>query len=91
MQFKLAVCLAGLSGLLVSAATAPDISQPPSGNPIGHPELGELIPAGESYNITWTPTIGGKFLFLPSPLFPGETNCLPPQLLTPVSKTKQHP
>jgi len=40
----------------VSALTPANTANPPSGNPIGHPGLGELIPAGKSFEITWTPT-----------------------------------
>jgi Ser-Thr-rich glycosyl-phosphatidyl-inositol-anchored membrane family len=45
------------------AAIAYAYTQPaganPSGNPIIHPGLGELIPAGTTYDITWTPTTQG--------------------------------
>lgn len=40
----------------VSALTPANTANPPSGNPIGHPGLDELIPAGQSFTITWTPT-----------------------------------
>jgi hypothetical protein len=59
MQFTLATCLTAFAAL-ASAYTPANTAQPPSGNPIGHPELGELIPAGQSYTITWSPTSGGK-------------------------------
>lgn len=76
MQFTLTTCLAALVAL-ASAYTPADTTQPPSGNPLGHPGLGELIPAGKTYTITWTPDIGGKTnppsalssLSLPFPFF----------------------
>jgi Ser-Thr-rich glycosyl-phosphatidyl-inositol-anchored membrane family len=48
MQFTLATCLTALAAL-ATAYTPANTAQPPSGNPIGHPEIGELIPAGQSY------------------------------------------
>lgn len=59
MQFTLAVCLTALAAL-TSAYTPANTAQPPSGNPIGHPELGELITAGQAYTITWAPDTGGE-------------------------------
>ena len=59
MQFTLATCFTALAAL-ASAYTPANTAQPPSGNSIGHPELGELIPAGQTYTITWSPDNGGK-------------------------------
>lgn len=59
MQFTFAACLTALVAL-ASAQTPANTAQPPSGNPIGHPELGELLPAGQSFTITWAPDTGGK-------------------------------
>ena len=47
---------------IASALTAP-ASGDPSGNPFIHPGLNELIPAGTTYAITWTPTTQGEFIF----------------------------
>jgi hypothetical protein len=51
--------MAGLAAV-ASAVTTP-ASGPPSGNAIIHPGLNELIPAGTTYTITWTPTTPGAF------------------------------
>ena len=59
MQFTISTFLAAVAAL-ASAYTPANTAQPPSGNPIGHPEIGELIPAGQAYTITWTPDTGGK-------------------------------
>ncbi|KLJ12756.1 lysophospholipase [Blastomyces silverae] len=45
---------------LAAAATDPDYSQPPSGNPIASPGLNEIVPVGEPYTIKWTPTTDGE-------------------------------
>jgi hypothetical protein len=59
MHFTTATLISGF------AAIAYAYTQPaggaPSGNPIIHPGLGELIPAGTTYDITWTPTTPGAF------------------------------
>jgi len=53
------------TALVALASFAAAYTQPsggdPSGNPIAHPGLGELIPAGQPYNITWQPTTPGKW------------------------------
>ncbi|KAK2749688.1 hypothetical protein FQN57_005911 [Myotisia sp. PD_48] len=50
-----------LAGLVaaVMAATPPDYSKDPAGNPTIHPALGELVEAGKPFEITWTPTTQG--------------------------------
>ncbi|KAI9376530.1 Ser-Thr-rich glycosyl-phosphatidyl-inositol-anchored membrane family-domain-containing protein [Aspergillus egyptiacus] len=45
---------------LAAAYTTPDYSQPPSGNAILKPGLGELVPVGKPYTITWEPTTEGQ-------------------------------
>ncbi|KAL2369903.1 lysophospholipase [Blastomyces gilchristii SLH14081] len=45
---------------LAAAATDPDYSQPPFGNPIASPGLNEIVPVGEPYTIKWTPTTDGE-------------------------------
>jgi hypothetical protein len=44
---------------LASAWTQPNYNNPPSGNPIYTPSLGELVPAGKPFEITWGPTTTG--------------------------------
>ncbi|KAJ9191472.1 hypothetical protein DTO166G4_2009 [Paecilomyces variotii] len=43
----------------VSAATTPDYSQGPSGNPIALPGLNDQVPVGQPYQIKWQPTTPG--------------------------------
>lgn len=73
MHFTFATCLSALAAL-ASAYTPANTAQPPSGNPIGHPELGELIPAGQTFTITWSPTTGGKLPFSDHSLQPPHPN-----------------
>ena len=62
----------------VAAAYTQPKGSTPSGNPIFTPSLGEAVPAGTAYNITWNPTTQGTVTILllrgPSnnvvPLFP---------------------
>lgn len=61
MRFTTAALISGLAAI-ASAQTTP-ASGNPSGNPIIHPGLNELIPAGSPYTITWTPTTPGQFNF----------------------------
>ncbi|KAF7512668.1 hypothetical protein GJ744_000929 [Endocarpon pusillum] len=63
MQLTLATCFTALAAL-ASAYTPANTAQPPSGNPIGHPGLGELIPAGQTYTITWSPNNGDRVTLL---------------------------
>lgn len=71
MQFTIAACVTALAAL-ACAQTPANTAQPPNGNAIGHPELGELIPAGESFTITWAPDTGGNETPFPPPL---STHC----------------
>jgi len=59
MHFTTATLISGFAAIAY-AYTQP-ASGPPLGNPIIHPGLGELIPAGTTYDITWTPTTQGAF------------------------------
>ena len=59
MKYTLATCVAALAGL-ASAFTPANTAQPPSGNPIAKPGLGELVPAGQTYTITWAPDTAGE-------------------------------
>jgi len=59
MKFSVVSVLSALVAV-VSAMTDPVYSEPPSGNPIALPGLGELVPVGIPYTITWTPTTPGK-------------------------------
>ncbi|KAJ5894092.1 differential expressed balu-42 [Penicillium taxi] len=45
---------------LAAAYTTPDYSKDPSGNAIYTPTLGELVPEGKAFDITWDPTLGDK-------------------------------
>lgn len=65
MHFTTAALVSGLAAL-ASAVTTP-ASGDPSGNPIIHPGLNELIPAGTTYAITWTPTTQGEFRLVARP------------------------
>ncbi|KAI9773050.1 MAG: hypothetical protein M1840_008170 [Geoglossum simile] len=47
---------------LVSAVVTP--VGDPSGNPISKPSLGEIVPAGAPYTITWAPTTTGPVTIL---------------------------
>ncbi len=58
MHFTTATVLAGFAAF-ASAMTPPNTSEAPSGNAIIHPGLNEIIPAGTTYDITWTPTTQG--------------------------------
>lgn len=55
-----------LSAALASTATAYTKPQGdnPSGNPISHPTLHEVVPAGTPYDITWQPTSEGSVTLL---------------------------
>jgi hypothetical protein len=64
MRFSTASALAGL--IAISSAQFTPTGSDPSGNPIGHPELGELLTAGSPFTITWTPTTSGTYI-LPEP------------------------
>jgi hypothetical protein len=57
MHFTAAKLISGFAAIAY-AYTQPSGASP-LGNPIIHPELGELIPAGTTYDITWTPTTQG--------------------------------
>jgi hypothetical protein len=57
MHFTAAALIAGFAAV-ASALTTP-ANGDPSGNSIIHPGLNELIPAGTTYAITWTPTTPG--------------------------------
>jgi hypothetical protein len=57
MRFSTASALAAL--FAISSAQFTASGSDPSGNPIGHPELGELMTAGQPFTITWTPTTQG--------------------------------
>jgi Ser-Thr-rich glycosyl-phosphatidyl-inositol-anchored membrane family len=63
MHFTAAKLISGFAAIAY-AYTQP-ASGDPSGNPIIHPGLGELIPAGTTYDITWTPTTQGTFQQFP--------------------------
>lgn len=62
MKFTLAAATAALVSanwaVLASAYTTP-VGDAPSGNPIAKPGLGDIVPKGEPYTITWTPTSSG--------------------------------
>ncbi|OAX82462.1 hypothetical protein ACJ72_03194 [Emergomyces africanus] len=58
MKFVAAVFTAFAA--LAAAATEPDYSQDPTGNPIASPGLNEIVPAGKSYTIKWQPTTDGE-------------------------------
>jgi len=77
MQFK--VLLLAASAALVSATVPTTFA--PSSNPISKPSLGELVPVGSPYTITWAPTTSGtvSIQLLQGP----STNVLPlgPQLV----------
>ncbi|OJD16321.1 hypothetical protein AJ78_03490 [Emergomyces pasteurianus Ep9510] len=45
---------------LAAAATKPDYSKEPEGNPIAHPGLKEIVPVGKPYKIQWQPTTDGE-------------------------------
>lgn len=57
---RLSAAIISALAAVASAATQPDTSQPPSGNPIALPGLDELVPVGKPYTITWEPTTPGK-------------------------------
>jgi hypothetical protein len=65
MHFTTAALFSGFAAI-ASALTTP-ASGDPSGNPIIHPGLNELIPAGTTYAITWTPTTPGEFQLVAPP------------------------
>jgi hypothetical protein len=58
MRFSTTTALAAF--FAISSAQFTASGSDPSGNPIGHPELGELMTAGQPFTITWTPTTQGK-------------------------------
>jgi len=65
MQFSITALTLALAATLSSvSAVTPPAAGDPSGNPIIHPGLGELIPAGQTYTITWTPTTPGDVSLL---------------------------
>ena len=60
MRFFTAALVSALASLAAATTyTQPDYSKPPSGNPILTPGLNELVPVGQPYDITWTPTTEG--------------------------------
>jgi hypothetical protein len=67
MRFTTTSVFAALAAI-TSAAFTP-VGSDPTGNPIGHPELGELMTAGESFTITWTPTTQGASTFVLLPRY----------------------
>lgn len=67
MRFTTTSVLAALAA--ISSAQYTPSGSDPTGNPIGHPELGELMTAGSPFTITWTPTTQGTstYVLLPGP------------------------
>ncbi|KAK2736204.1 hypothetical protein FQN55_001736 [Onygenales sp. PD_40] len=61
---QLSVAIVSVFAAIAAAVTPPDTSKPPSGNPISLPGLGDIVPVGEPYTITWTPTTKGKVSIL---------------------------
>lgn len=60
MRFFTAALVSALASLAAATTyTQPDYSKAPSGNPILTPGLNELVPVGQPYDITWTPTTEG--------------------------------
>ena len=59
MRFSTVAILSALAAI-VSADTPANTANPPSGNPIYTPGLGELVPVGPGYKITWNPTTQGE-------------------------------
>ncbi|KAL4892174.1 Ser-Thr-rich glycosyl-phosphatidyl-inositol-anchored membrane family-domain-containing protein [Aspergillus ambiguus] len=60
MRFFTTALVSALATLAAAASyTQPDYSKAPSGNPILKPGLNELVPVGQPYTITWTPTTEG--------------------------------
>lgn len=57
MRFFTVSTIAALAAFV--SAVAPNYSQSPSGNPISLPGLGEQVPVGKPYTITWQPTTPG--------------------------------
>jgi hypothetical protein len=56
MHFSVAALLTAACASLTSAYTTP-VGAMPSGNPISKPALSEIVPAGQSYTITWNVSI----------------------------------
>ncbi|KAK2813234.1 hypothetical protein FQN50_000912 [Emmonsiellopsis sp. PD_5] len=61
---QLSVAIVSVFAAIAAAVTPPDTSKPPSGNPIALPGLGDIVPVGKPYTITWTPTTKGKVSIL---------------------------
>ncbi|KAG0138325.1 Ser-Thr-rich glycosyl-phosphatidyl-inositol-anchored membrane family-domain-containing protein [Tuber indicum] len=62
MKYTLFTALAA-AFTFANAYTTP-VGDTPEGNPIGKPGLGEIVPAGSPYTITWNPTTGGTVTLL---------------------------
>lgn len=58
MRFFTVSILSALAAA-VSAATTPDYTKGPSGNPIALPGLNDQVPVGQPYQIKWQPTTPG--------------------------------
>ncbi|GAO52059.1 hypothetical protein SAICODRAFT_33675 [Saitoella complicata NRRL Y-17804] len=78
---KFSICIiAALTSVISSVAEYTTPVGDPSGNPIYTPSLGEIVPVGTPYNITWKPTTTGTITLL---LLRGpSTNCVPIATLT---------
>jgi len=63
MQFQIAALVAATFAGLTSAYTQP-VGAQPVGNPTSHPALGELVPTGQPYEVTWDPTTTGTVTIL---------------------------
>ncbi|KAH0536573.1 hypothetical protein FGG08_006557 [Glutinoglossum americanum] len=62
MRFSLAAAFIASVASLAAAFTTP-VGEP-SGNPIAKPGLGEIVPVGKPYAITWNPTTPGTVSIL---------------------------
>jgi len=58
MRFSVTALVSAAVFGLASAYTQP-VGDTPSGNPISKPGLGEIVPVGTPYTITWNPTTAG--------------------------------
>jgi len=63
MQFQIAALVAATFAGLTSAYTQP-VGPQPIGNPTIHPALGELVPVGQPYEVSWNPTTPGTVTIL---------------------------
>jgi len=63
MQFQIAALVAATFAGLTSAYTQP-VGPAPVGNPTIHPAVGEIVPVGKPYDITWNPTTSGTVTLL---------------------------